>query len=152
MKKIIAVILLLTMVIGISACSRDKEVQMDLDALYAQFLEKLPAMIQLSEADMLDYIGLDATSFDQAIVAISLDGLLADEVWLVRAKDQNALSQIRELAKMRIQYKTEETENYLPEQYAVVKQGLMAEKGLYFALLVSPEVMTLKTEFESAAK
>ena len=68
----------------------------------------------------------------------------ADEIWLIKAKDAEALKNIAKLADSRIKAKADESITYSPEQYAVVQKAEIIEKGEYFALIVSPDVSSLK--------
>ena len=46
--------------------------------------------------------------------------------------------------------KLDETETYVPDQYLIVQKAEVLTNGLYLALLISPDVDTLKAEFEAA--
>lgn len=151
MKRIIAVLLLLSLVLSLGACGK-KAVTMDLDAVYKSVEDKFPAMLSLDANDALNFMGLKEQDYEKAIVAICAVGLGADEIWLVKAKDQAALERIQKLADTRLKAKAEETEDYVPDQYLIVKQGVTVTKDLYFALIVSPEVDAVKAAFEAAAK
>lgn len=151
MKKTIAVLLLLALVLSLGACGK-KAVSMDLDAVYKSLEDKLPAMLPLDATGALNFMGLKEEDYEKAVVSICAEGLRADEVWLVKAKDQAALERIQKLADTRLRAKAEETESYVPDQYQVVKQGVTVTKDLYFALLVSPDVDAMKATFEAAAK
>lgn len=112
----------------------------------------LPDMFLMDADTMLNFLGIEAADCVQAIAAVSGDGLLADEVWLIEAKDQAALERIENLAKTRLAAKEDETVSYNPEQYQVVIKAELITDGMYLALLVSPEVETMKTQFADALK
>lgn len=150
MKRMIALALLAVLVIGLAACGKQETVTMDLAGVYAQYADKLPVMMELDETERLDFMGLEADDCQQAIVAICGSGLGADEVWLIQAKDAAALERIQKLAENRMAAKAEETESYVPDQYLVVKEGKLVTRGLYFALLVSPEVESMEAIFKAA--
>ena len=106
----------------------------------------------MDETTMLNFLGIRAEDCRQAIAAVSNDGLRADEVWLIEAKDQQALDKLKTLAQTRLEAKADETVLYSPEQYAVVEKAELITQGMYLVLLVSPDVDTLKADVEAAVK
>lgn len=154
MKKLITLILALCMVLSLAACGskQPKEVNVDLDALYESFAPQLPDMFCPDENTLLDFVGIDVEECAKYKVAICAEGLRADEVWLIQAKDEAALQNLKELAETRIVAKLDETETYAPDQYLIVQKAELLQNGLYLALLISPDVDTLKAGFEAAFK
>lgn len=153
MKKWICSLLLVTMLLGMTACGGEKApAKVELQPVYEGFQAVLPEMMVLNPDDMLNFFGIQTEDCAQVITAICADGLAADEVWLIQAKDADGLARLEALANARIADKIAETENYLPDQYVIVKQGQIVVKGLYLALLVSPEVETMKSQFEAAVQ
>jgi hypothetical protein len=74
----------------------------------------------------------------------------SDEIWLIEAKDEAALENLRQLAETRIQSKLDETVSYAPDQYVVVEKAQLLTNGLYLALFISPDVDAMKSGFEAA--
>lgn len=153
MKKWIAIILTAALLLGLVACGgKMEEKNVDLTAMYEQFVDVLPEMYLMDEDTMLNYLGIDMADCTQAVVAVTSDGLGADEVWLIQAKDADALVRLQELAQTRLAAKEDETVQYAPDQYAIVTGAKILTIGSYLALLVSPEVETMKAIFEDAVK
>lgn len=152
MRRISAVLLALALILALCACSQSKSAPADLAGLYADMEASLPEMMVLDDTFRMNLLGIDPEDCSQVITAICGEGLLADEVWLIEAKDPAALERISRLAANRMQAKADETESYVPDQYQIVKQGQVITKGLYLALLVSPEVSALQSAFEAAVK
>lgn len=152
MKKILTLMLALTLVLSMAACGGKTEepVSMDVNALYESYGPHLPEMFYPDEATMLDFLGIDAANCVQYKVAICAEGMRADEVWLIEAKDDAALEELRQMAENRIQAKLDETVTYVPDQYVIVEKAQVLVNGRYLALLISPEVDTLKAAFEAA--
>ena len=73
---------------------------MDMKALYDQFGDKLPEMYLMDEETMLNDLGISMEDCAQAVVAVTSDGLGADEVWLIQAKDTKALARLQQLARI----------------------------------------------------
>ena len=153
MKRMIAFLLAMLLMLSMTACGGENAKEVDLAALYEQLLETTPQMIQIADSNMrLNLFGIREEDCLQVITAVCADGLRTDEIWLIQAKDADALERIKTLAESRLYAKGEESVTYSPEQYAIVQKAETVTEGLYFALLVSPDVDTLKANVESALK
>lgn len=151
MRKILSLILVVSMLLCMSACgSAEAPKSVDLKALYTEYENTLPAMMVLDETMMLNFLGIHAEDCTQVVAAICADGLRTDEVWLIEAKDEASLEKLTNLVNTRITAKEEETISYSPDQYEVVKEAVVVTEGLYLAFLVSPDVDALKASFEAA--
>lgn len=124
----------------LAACSSAPQ-HADLQEVYGKILElpEMPEMISLSEKRIESYYGIDTASCPQAIVAICGDGLRVDEIWLIEAPSEKEAEHILDLASKRVGQVCDETENYLPEQYAVAQQARTLRTGCYVALFLSPD-------------
>lgn len=155
MKRASVWILVMALLLSLTACGGAKSTAaepVDLNAVYEGMQDSLPEMFVMDETTMLNFLGIRAEDCRQAVAAVSNDGLRADEVWLIEAKDQQALDKLKTLAQTRLEAKADETVLYSPEQYAVVEKAELITQGMYLALLVSPDVDTLKADVEAAVK
>lgn len=151
MKKICSLILALALVLSLAACGGKTEaVSIDVNALFDSYSQYLPDMFYPDESTMISFLGIDIADCVQYKIAICAEGMRSDEVWLIEAKDEAALENLRQLAESRIQSKMDETISYAPDQYAIVEKAEVLTNGLYLALLVSPDVDALKAGFEAA--
>ena len=151
MKKTISLLLALVLVLSMAACGgkAPKAAPVDLDALYESYSQYLPDMFTPDEDTMLNFLGIQAADCARYKVAICAEGMRADEVWLIEAKDEAALKTLKELAQNRINAKLDETETYVPDQYVIVQKAQVLTNGLYLALLISPDVDAMKAGFEA---
>ena len=151
MKK--ALSLMLALVLSLAACGGKAEepVSVDVNALYESFSQYMPDMFYPDEATMLDFVGIHAEDCVQYKVAICAEGMRSDEVWLIEAKDADALARIQSAAQTRLTAKDEESATYSPEQNAIVKKAVTFSTGNYFMMVVSPDVDTLAGLFRTAA-
>lgn len=158
MKRMIAWILAALLMLSMTACGNGSEPTeaakepVDLAALYESFGQYLPEMFLMDETTMLNFLGINAEDCAQVIAAISADGLGADEVWLIEAKDEDALERLKTLAETRLTAKKDETIEYLPNEYVIVEKGVILTEGLYLAFLVSPDVDSMMAAFSEAVK
>ena len=147
MKKIIVLILAAMLVLsGCGGAQEDKApVNVDVQALYTQ-LEGLglPQMVDVGPDMMLSLYGIEQTDVKQAKVAISDDGLRADEIWLLEAVSAEAAEKLEGLVNSRIQQKDDESITYSPEQNAIVKKSYVKVDGNYVFFICSPEVEAMK--------
>ena len=153
MKKMISLVLALALVLSLAACGAKPEaapVSLDVNTLYESYSQHMPDMFFPDDDTLMNFLGINIADCAQYKVAICAEGMRADEIWLIEAKDQAALETLQQLAQTRIQSKLEETVTYAPDQYVVVEKAEVLVNGLYLALLISPEVETLKAGFEAA--
>lgn len=151
MKKAISVMLVLALMLCLAACGGKTEeaVKIDVNALYESYGQYMPDMFFPDEDTMMNFLGISVEDCAQYKVAICAEGMRADEVWLIEAKDAAALETLQQLAQTRIEAKMDETVSYAPDQYVVVEKAVVLTNGNYLALLISPEVGALKAEFEA---
>ena len=124
----------------------------DLEKVYGQLEEQLtlPEMIRLAPAKLQRSYGIDGEACPQAVVAICGEGLRVDEIWLIEAADEDAAQAILALAENRVAQVCAETENYLPDQYAVAKDARTVRIGRYVALFISPDAEQMESIFRKA--
>ncbi len=133
-----------------STQSQPQKQSLDLQALYTQMSAKLPDMLTMDSNMMLDFCGIQETDCLQAVVAICSTNLQTDEVWLLEARDPEALARLQTLARTRLDVKEAETENYLPDQYVIVKDAKLITHENYLIVLVSPQADALEGMFREA--
>ena len=174
MKKIIAILLCVTTLLTLCACgakenneeastepasqtenttSADATVSDSaLKKVYDDCLALMPEMYPLDADKMYNSYGVNPEDYVECYAAISADGMLADEIWIIKAKDADALKRIEEAAKNRIQAKDEESITYSPEQNKIVKASKTIVVGDYFAFICSPDVDNIAKVCNDAAK
>lgn len=153
MKRLIALALVLVMLCLAGCGGKDSgsDIQMDVKSVYDSMAAVMPEMLVMDEMMMLNFCGIEAEMCEQAVVSVCFDGLRADEVWLIEAKDADSLKQLQTLAQSRLERKGEESITYSPEQYEVVQAAEVITAGNYLAVIVSPDVSELVAIFNEAA-
>ena len=154
MKKMIALLLAVLMLCLAGCGGKDSgaDVQMDVQAVYDSMVPVLPEMLPMDEMMMLNFCGIEASMCEKAVVSVCFDGLRADEIWLIEAKDAASLETLKNLAQSRLNRKGEESITYSPEQYEVVQKAEVLTAGNYLAVIVSPDVDKLVEIWNQAAK
>lgn len=109
----------------------------------------LPEMMEFPESMVMDFYGIDAADYSDAIFYQSYDSMLADEVVLICAVDDAAAARVEEMLNARLDAKAEEAKGYSPEQFAIIEKCSVVRSGLNVALIVSPEKDTLVEIFQN---
>ena len=133
MKKIAALMLALLLLCGCGGETKEPAAPAEplvMDDLYTKLeAEGMPEMVMLEAAMQLNLYGIRQEDVKQSVVAVSADGLLADEIWLVEAVDAQSAEKICTLANNRITQKDAESVTYSPEQNKVVKDAWVTTEG-----------------------
>lgn len=154
MKRMMA-LLLAVLMLALAGCGGKEDaagVSMDVQSVYDSMEAMLPEMLVMDEMTMLNFCGIEADMCVQAVVSVAFDGLRADEIWLIEAKDAASLQQLKDLAASRLERKGEETVTYAPDQYEVVRKAEVITAGNFLAVIVSPDVQSLTDIFNQAAE
>lgn len=155
MKKFVAVLLTLAMAVCFAGCggndaSETEAKDIDLRDFYDNHTGYFTEMMVLDEATMGNLLGIQADDCVQAVAAVCANGLKADEIWLIQAKDQQTLEKYQALAESRLDIKYEEAESYIPDQVPAIENGVIVTNGLYLALLVAEDSEALKADFQTS--
>ncbi len=159
LKKVLAILLCVTTLLTLCACGPKDDVNepstdevnqvadsdsdnatVDLKKIFDDCVALMPEMYPLDSDKMYNSYGVNPEDYVECYAAISADGMLADEIWIIKAKDADALKRIQDAAKNRIQAKDEESITYSPEQNKIVKASETITIGEYFAFICSPDV------------
>ena len=136
MKKFLCTVLLAAIMCTLCACGGDEKAKSaDLPAVMAKF-NMSSEMYTLTQDDLLDIYGIERADVKQYAARTHSSGLTCDEVVLVEAADKKAAARVKKALDNRYQNKLNETQNYLPEEYAVIKTCKVYEDGNYIAMIV----------------
>ena len=150
-KRILPLMLLLAAALLLSACGGSPAAA-DLSAVYDSISDSLalPEMLVLPEKRVQTYYGFDPAACKQLLVAVSGEGLRVDEIWLIEAADAKTAEAILASARSRIEQICTETENYLPDQYAVARGAEALRIGNSVGLFLSPDAKAMAELFTKA--
>ena len=121
MKKFLSLMLVLALVLSMAACGgkAEKTASVDLGALYESYSQYLPDMFRPDEATMLDFLGIPVEDCANYQIAICAEGMRADEIWLIEAKDADALARLKTLAETRMTTKADERYVYPIDKFVM---------------------------------
>lgn len=149
MRRGILALLAAALCLCLAACGggEEKRAELDVHEALAAMLEKAPIeeAMELTEADMLNFYGIEADQMADFAAALCAVGIEADELVLVKAADEDSAQAVEELLRQRLENRKSEFQNYLPEEYEVLTHGVVARDGVYVCLIVSPRSEELET-------
>ena len=97
----------------------------------------LPEMVTLNDDYIQSYYAIDLSGAQEYVFSIAADAARADTVILMHVKgDKKAVVDALTLI---LNQKLAEMENYIPEQYQIVKKSAVVENGDLVSLVISPD-------------
>lgn len=144
MKKLCAILLLAAMLLILTACGskETKAVNVNLTDVMAKF-SLGEEMMTLTADDLRDMYGIDAADVKQFAAAINSTGIKCDEIILIEAAGSDAAARVKTALDNRYQAKLNETENYLPDEYAIIKTCSVTVNGNFVAMIVAANAADL---------
>lgn len=144
MKKLCAILLLAAMLLTLTACGgkETKAVNVNLTDVMAKF-SLGEELMTLTTDDLRDMYGIDAADVKQFAAAINSTGIKCDEIILIEAASSDAAARVKTALDNRYQAKLNETENYLPDEYAIIKTCSVTTNGNFVAMIVAANAADL---------
>ena len=112
------------------------DIQTYYDTLAAE--AELKDMVKLSSSTVYNAYGIAPEDYTQGVAALCGDSVRVDEIWLFEAADEEAAERILAAAQARIEARSEEMEDYLPDQYEITRHAVAVREGRYAALFIGP--------------
>ena len=159
MKKMIALLVVLATVCSLAASSGTNgpadtsgpPVDLDLEQIFTDMSAATDETMTLIDAERLDYTyGIAPEDCAEVYVYSHNSGMMAAEIWLIKASSADALARRTALAENRLKSLDEESATYSPEMNKVVKKAQIICRGDYLAMICSTEVDALATIFNNA--
>ncbi|MEA4822591.1 MAG: DUF4358 domain-containing protein [Clostridiaceae bacterium] len=97
----------------------------------------LPEMLTLDNDYIQNYYAIDLSSVDEHVFSIASDVVRADTVILLRVTGDKTA--VKDALTLILNQKLAEMENYLPEQYQIVKKSSVVVNGDLVSLVISPD-------------
>ena len=151
MKKA-TTLLVLAALLFLAACSKPGAKSADLAQVLSQMkgAARNSEMMDLTGDDLMPNYGIDPADTRQFAACVDSTGTKGDEIVLMQGKDGAAADRIRQKLDLRYKQKQAEMKDYLPEEYAVLKQCRVRQDGEYVCLIVSPRHEALEKIYADA--
>lgn len=152
MKKLLAFVLVLVMLLSFAACGGEKTI--DLAAAKEAIVNDLQVegALELPAERLEGLYGITADQVKSSACFITMGGTFPDEVVMVEAVDSSAASDIAKKLGARLEEIKSQSQNYDAENFALLEKVEVLQKGNYVALFISPKTQEMKKIFESSAK
>lgn len=99
-----------------------------------------------------DIYGIDPDKFEDVVVYGTMINVKANEIIVVKVKDEADIGMAKSALEQRKNQVYKTWEQYLPDQFEMVKQGVIKTNGKYAALIISPEVSGVASQFINLTK
>lgn len=153
MKKILSIVLLIVLALTLTACGGKKETAANVDL--ASVMSKFTVtgeMMALETADLASFYSIAAEDVKQCAATISTTGIDCEEIVLIEAVNADAAARVKSALDARYQAKLNETENYLPDEYAIIKTCSVASNGNYVSMIVAENAADLVKIYNESFK
>lgn len=143
-RQLLAAAACALMLLGLAACSGGEDAQsadFSVQDAMADMLAEAPIdePLTLAQGDMLDFYGIQADDMEDFAATLCSNGISAQEIVLVKAKDGDSAKRVEEKLQNRLDNRKSELKDYLPDQYDIVSQCQVKRDGVYVRLIISPE-------------
>ena len=152
-NRLFALILASAMVLSLlTACGGKKEAkEADLPELWASMEEnlELPAMMELSDEDLDFLYGMDAADLESYVARIPMMNVHATEFFMAKVKD-GKMDTVKEALENRQTALEQQWSQYLPDQYALVKNAQLIVNGNYVLFCITEDADSVVNAFNDA--
>ena len=154
MKKIICVLLALTALISLTACSGGTKSGKDVDL--GALKDKMISELSIENANSIDadalmgLYGISADDIEQSACFTTMSGAFPDEVVMIKTKDADAFDIVYEKLSARVDEVKVQSQNYDAENYALAQKCEIVSSGNYVAMFLSPDYDEMVKLFNEA--
>ena len=151
MKKIALVLLAALMLFVLAGCGEKPRetvastLETPLLDLVSGIVPGAAEMANLPLMDLEDIIGIESSEFTEAVYLQST-ALEGGEAVVVRAVDGEAAEGVAAMLENYLQRRMEETQNYVPEAYKLLKETSVQRKNNTVALIVTEKAAEVTTK------
>lgn len=158
LKKTVRLLIFLLLPLLLTACGpttpSKQALEVDVEALLELMSEETEweDMMSMNIKHLKNLYGIEEIDVTSFAGAMKTDGITADEVLILEAKDTETAEALVKKLQARLKAKSNEAKDYLPTQYRIIEEAEIIQKERYAALLVSPDVDALLELWDEAVK
>ena len=151
MKKILLALLAVVMLFALTSCGNKPEekaastLETPLLDLVTSAVPGTAEMANLPLMDLEDIIGIESSEYTEAVYLQST-ALEGGEAVVVRAVNGEAAEGVAAMLDNYLQRRMEETQNYVPETYKLLKETSVQRKNNTVALIVTEKAAEVTTK------
>lgn len=120
--------------------SRANAKDVDLNKIEQVLIEKTDIATKMNKAsdrDLMQFMGIDASKYEQVLYYRNNAALAVDEFLVVKAKSGDELGEVEEAVNARIKSQIKVYDSYGPEQVKLLKSAVQTKKGMYYIYCVA---------------
>lgn len=154
-RKMTALSLLLALVLLLSACSGGVKADKGLTEIFEEIKGQYPLaeMVEFTTIDQLDRnYGITEDMVDEFAGGKGSGDVTADEIVLIKAKDQQSVEKIAEKLDTRLQSKLNQNKNYNPKLAEIIEKCSVESRDLYVTLIIAEDAQKITDLFNSHLK
>lgn len=99
-----------------------------------------------------DIYGIDKTEFSDVLISGTMISVKANEIILIKVSNESEISKAVNVLEKRKEQVYKTWEQYLPDQFEMVKNGVIKTNGKYAALIITPDVNKVLNKFNELTK
>ena len=128
--------------------AEDPQASVSVKEMADDLVEKIPvATMELDEVSLLDFYGLDSEKYEEAAGYMAMMNVKAADLVIVKAKTLEDVADLRAGLEARQAASEETWSQYLPDQYEIVKNYQLIEKGRYLLYAVAEDAQGIAAIF-----
>ena len=154
-KKLCTILALTSLLICFTSCAGDEAPKnVNVNDVYNEVAASItvPDFIELTETDIVDYVAVNIADLKQMKVQISAEAISADQIVICEAVDAEAATRVEEAFSTYLNSVKNSFENYLPSEYAKMKDIQVQKSGNYIYYAVTSELDTVNSIFDKYFK
>ena len=109
-------------------------------------------MIKIDNDKIQRIYGINSSDIENSFVYISNSNVKAEEVAVIKVKDSDKVSEVKDLINKRIEKQSNSFKDYVPDQYDLVQHNLVKDTGKYILFIVSQNKDKYEEIFDAAFK
>lgn len=103
-------------------------------------------------AKLKKFYDIDNTELEDFVLYTAPSNIKADEIAILKVKDSNNVSKIKDKVSKRLENQSTSFKDYLPNEYAVIQKNVLKTKGNYIIFVISSDAQKIDNAFEEAFK
>lgn len=158
MYRAVVIVLAVFLAVGLCGCKSSGK-NVDSSSQYVSKPEKivseiekkcsLPQMQQLNEEQVFTEYGIEKKYFAYYSAIVAADSISKDEVVIFEAMDEGEANTIRDRLQEHYDAVLRECEEYLPDEYEVVKKCSVVKDGIFVRLFISADADKMNEIYKS---
>jgi len=113
---------------------------------------ELPSMIDLKKEEMKDFYYINSDDVEEYTIKIPMMNVHAIEIAIIKVKDGRSVEGVKDAINKRVKDLERTWEQYLPNQYELVKNHILKSNGQYVIFIINEDAKKIEETFDSFFK